>query len=624
MKNTLARILAGSIAALLAGQSVSANTYNATVGDGSIAGYNTAGGLNLGTGASNVSILIQGNALNQTLTFGDKVSIGNGQSNNTITVNNTARLLSSNNTGYSPGSFQVNGTNNKLIVSGGAQVSSQGYCTIKGTNNEIQVSGAGSLLFMSADPTGNDGFEATTQTAKLTITNGGTVLAGNDSNAGLVKFCTTAAAFALGNYACTIDGAGSTLNVLSFNYYDDYSAANIGGVLHATNGGALEIRQSSLPIGYDAARNTAIMSHIKIDGGELSYKGTSGVNMGESTTAVGAGVVSAFNLTWAGNNAMRLNNSASTDTGSYTLTNTISAKNYVRLEMINGTTSVARAITVDGANGGSILFDGTTATIANGVTLTGAAVLTATGTASSLTGVIGSSGSLTKTGTGSLTLTSANTYTGATAVNVGTLKAGVASVAGVSGAFGLNSAVTLANTAGVFLDITGFNTQIGTLAGGGLLGGTVTLGTATLTVNEATATTYSGAIAGTGGTAGTLLKKGAGTLSLNGVQTYGTLTTDEGTTIVNSAVGTGASTVNANAGTTMKFGTVSQTLASLNIGAGATVTFTSGPASFSGDGKATGFGGGTVVPEPGTLGLLLVGALGVLHRRRRAGCSRGQ
>ena len=36
-----------------------------------------------------------------------------------------------------------------------------------------------------------------------------------------------------------------------------------------------------------------------------------------------------------------------------------------------------------------------------------------------------------------------------------------------------------------------------------------------------------------------------------------------------------------------------------------------------GGGKAPNFGG-AVVPEPTTLGLLLVGALGILHRRRRA------
>jgi hypothetical protein len=50
------------------------------------------------------------------------------------------------------------------------------------------------------------------------------------------------------------------------------------------------------------------------------------------------------------------------------------------------------------------------------------------------------------------------------------------------------------------------------------------------------------------------------------------------------------------------------------------VVFTSGAASgaFSGDDKGAGFSGGATVPEPGTIGLLLVGAIGMLSRRRRA------
>ena len=111
-----------------------------------------------------------------------------------------------------------------------------------------------------------------------------------------------------------------------------------------------------------------------------------------------------------------------------------------------------------------------------------------------------------------------NTYTGTTLVSGGTLKAGVASVAGVSGAFGNNSAVTLTNTAGVTLDITGFNTQIGSLTGGGASGGNVTLGAATLTVggnNENT--TYGGIISGANGV---LTKTGTGVLTLTGANTY--------------------------------------------------------------------------------------------------------
>ncbi|MCE9612342.1 MAG: autotransporter-associated beta strand repeat-containing protein [Chthoniobacter sp.] len=118
-----------------------------------------------------------------------------------------------------------------------------------------------------------------------------------------------------------------------------------------------------------------------------------------------------------------------------------------------------------------------------------------------------------------------------------------------------------------------------------------------------------------------IAKSGGGTLnfgatpgSLAGV---GNLTATAGTTNVNSVLGNGTSAVSVTGATTLKFGSVSQTLSSLSIGAGSTVTFTSGVAAFSGGGKAPSLGGSAVVPEPGTIGLLLVGALGLLNRRRR-------
>ena len=121
-----------------------------------------------------------------------------------------------------------------------------------------------------------------------------------------------------------------------------------------------------------------------------------------------------------------------------------------------------------------------------------------------------------------------------------------------------------------------------------------------------------------------LTKAGNGVLNLDGAQGYDSLTADAGTTNVNGALGTlpanGTATVTVSPGAKLKFGNVSQTLSSLTIGAGATVTFTSGMAtgSFSGGGKAPSFGGAAVVPEPGTIGLVLAGALGLLGRRRRA------
>ena len=156
-----------------------------------------------------------------------------------------------------------------------------------------------------------------------------------------------------------------------------------------------------------------------------------------------------------------------------------------------------------------------------------------------------------------------------------------------------------------------------------------TAGAKTLAVLGAGDTDLTGGIAKGGATSLAVTKAGTGTLNLaaGSVLDIDSLTANDGTTAVNSALGAGTSvTVNDTGGgaaTSLKFGSVSQTLASLTIGAGATVTFTSGPASFtaSTSGKTAGFGSkqpsGGLVPEPGTTGLLLAGALSVLARRTR-------
>ena len=154
-------------------------------------------------------------------------------------------------------------------------------------------------------------------------------------------------------------------------------------------------------------------------------------------------------------------------------------------------------------------------------------------------------------------------------------------------------------------------------------------GAKTLAVLGAGDTDITGGIAQGGAASLAVTKAGTGTLNLaaGSVLDIDSLTANDGTTAVNSALGAGTSvTVNDTGGgaaTSLKFGSVSQTLASLTIGAGATVTFTSGPASFtaSTSGKTAGFGSkqpsGGLVPEPGTTGLLLAGALSVLARRTR-------
>jgi autotransporter-associated beta strand protein len=169
-----------------------------------------------------------------------------------------------------------------------------------------------------------------------------------------------------------------------------------------------------------------------------------------------------------------------------------------------------------------------TYTVSAPITLTNNTLFAGAGTATfNFSGAISGSATLTKGSTSSdtalLTLSGANTYTGATIVNGGTLQAGVATVGTTSGAFGVNSAVTLANNSGATLALNGFNNTIGSLTGGGATGGNVTLGSATLTVgsDNTSPAAYSGVISGTGG----LTKSGSGTLTLSGANTYSGVTT---------------------------------------------------------------------------------------------------
>ena len=122
--------------------------------------------------------------------------------------------------------------------------------------------------------------------------------------------------------------------------------------------------------------------------------------------------------------------------------------------------------------------------------------------------------SLTKAGSNSLTLSGGSIYSGATTVAGGILRAGAANLVQVIPDL---SSVVVADVAGAILDLNGNNETIGSLAGGGLVGGAVTLGAGTLTFGQDnTSTSFGGVISGTGG----LGKVGTGTQTLSGANTF--------------------------------------------------------------------------------------------------------
>ncbi|MBS0249138.1 MAG: autotransporter domain-containing protein, partial [Proteobacteria bacterium] len=124
--------------------------------------------------------------------------------------------------------------------------------------------------------------------------------------------------------------------------------------------------------------------------------------------------------------------------------------------------------------------------------------------------------------------------------------------AGVAGAFSQNSAFDVG--ASGTLNLSGFNQTIGSLTGSGV----VLLAAATLTTgNDNTSTTYSGAIQGAGG----LTKVGSGNFILSGTSLYtGATTVSAGTLSVNGSIASSVLTTVASGGTLGGNGTVGDTV----------------------------------------------------------------
>ena len=530
------------------------------------------------TGAGQVILTGAANSYTTTLISGGILQSGDGATNGTlgsgaITDNAT---LAFNNPATQTVANEILGTGaltktgaGMLVLSGGVGNSYTGPTTVSGgtliLSKTSGVNAIGGDVFVEAGGTVSYGTTAgqlqdhIADGANITI-NGGTFGGGaSDTQAAPTAGVTDTVASVTLNSGTFLSGRNAAVG-----------AFTIGGLLKIVAGAALIQRGGGV---------SAVA--VEFTGGTLSLDGGSGTGGQQSKLTVGTG-----GLTLAGT-TINLNAGPSA----------VAAGSVGSIVALNG----------------GVTSTGTSAFVRQNPTLSSVGVDLGGGTrtftvAGTLTiGTVAApiaitNGALTKAGAGTLVLVGANTYAGGTIIGAGTLD-----IAGGT-ALADTGAVSIANVAGAIL-LVGASETIGSLSGGGVLGGEVALGGNTLTVGDATpATGFSGTISGA---TGTVVKVGAGTLTLNGVQTYGTLTANAGITNVNSALGTGTSVVNANA--TVNFG-ASQTLAALNIADGVEVTFGDEPGLVGGPEK---FGAPALVPEPGSMGLLLVGALGVLGRRRR-------
>ena len=205
----------------------------------------------------------------------------------------------------------------------------------------------------------------------------------------------------------------------------------------------------------------------------------------------------------------------------------------------------AQTLTVSGANGASLVFGNTL--------LTGAAVFNPTTAPLTLGAVSGSAG-FTKTGAALLLLNGGGSYSGATAINGGTLRLGVAN--------GVAAASSVSISSGAVFDLNGLTAAIGSLGGAG----NVTMGAGSLTAGgNGASTSFSGIATGTG----SFTKTGTGVLTVAAAQAWtGATTAAAGTLRWGSAnVLADASALTIAQGATADLSGFSDTVASLD-GAG--------------------------------------------------------
>jgi fibronectin-binding autotransporter adhesin len=435
------------------------------------------------------------------------VAIGMGNSSGSLTKTGNGILTLSGGNGYSGGTTISAGT---LLANGTGALSGAAFVGASGT------------LVLSSSGTANWGNTLTgTGWAKFVFTGSGNSTVPNVTGfAGTIELADPNLD---GNkWAINSTNVSSATLVIDNNnqlYVNGGSGTLTFGAIKLTGTGNNESR-GAIRMEGNLAGPLTLLGNATIVNAGFTLNGT--ITNGMTNTA---GTLTLNTSTQSGNGTF--SGAISDGAGASTTALVVAAgtANLTATNTYSGATTISSGATLQVSSAGSLGSGSYAGNISNAGTLQ-----YSSSAAQTLSGVISGGGALLKdTSTSALTLSGSNTYTGVTTINAGTLSAGVASGAGY-GAFGNNSAVTLANAANTVLNITGFNTSIGSLAGGGTTGGNVTLGAATLTVGgKNTSTTYDGTISSAGN--GGLTKTGTGILALTNTSTYSGATTINGGTL---------------------------------------------------------------------------------------------
>lgn len=457
-----------------------------------VAGYTIDGALQLGLGTIT--------APSGTTTISANIS-GNGSSG--LTKAGAGELVLSGANTYTGTTTITTGTlttsaSNVINDSSAVSVASGAAFNLGGTDIVGSISGAGNYSLGSNTLTvGGDNTSTTVSgvisgTGGLTKAGTGTLtLSGVNTYNGTTTI--NAGTLALGGSGITINGsvtiAGGELNYANASNNQITSSAN------------LTITSGNLTLGARSQTINALnMSggRISIAGGTITLSAASSITGGNLTFTAAGGGISTSGMTTLGNAVFNYDNTGTNSSNGFAMGGDIAVNASTTTTFSNNSTGSGR-ISLNGANRN---FDvGLGASMTVGWFIAGNA-----------------GNGITKNGAGTLILAGANTYTGATTINAGTLQIGNG---GATGSISTSSAITVNGTLA-------FNRS-----------GDIVQGT-----NFSTA-----AISGTG----SLIQNGSGNLTLNAANTYtGGATLNSGTLNINnsgsggtsSAIGTGRLTIN--------------------------------------------------------------------------------
>ncbi len=398
-----------------------------------------------------------------------------------------------------------------------------------------------------------------------------------DTSFGSITFSSGAGAFVLGGNRITLTGAIT-------NNDDSTQTINLAMVIAATR--TISCTSGAITVGGIISGGggglTKIGGSILTLSGTNTYTGSTTVTAGTLAFPTSGNLDATGAIILNGGKLLHLGTAILPNAFSVTASSTIESDDGDDLTLtgntISGTAGTVLSLVTTGGSSGAIhtlMFSGSGFTFAGNITSdtwsrtkfdNASGTQTFSGVFSGTPGV-GSQIIWRAAAGGSTVLSGANTYSGNTLIDRGTLQLAAADV------IPDGSAVSL-TYADCILDLNDFSETIGSLSGVG----PVLLGSATLTTGgDNSSTTYSGAMSETG----SLTKTGAGTFILSGINTYtGSTQIAAGILSVTGSTAAGSAVTVSSGGTLTGTGTVAGTVAVANggtlapgVGVGLTASF---------------------------------------------------